>query len=603
MLGLLLFVGLTPAYAQASPQPVIPSDALLTTPVGGLSSTNATTQVLPVTGQPFSRELSVTIRAGSDQTNATQLTMPISAPVQKSDVLLASFYVRGSASSGKPGHVELLFERATDPWTKSVIHDALANKNPATWSRIVVPFQASESYQPGEAMVSLRLAFGPQTVEVGGLAVLDYGNTKTLADLEDLAAQMSPIGDAHVTVNLADTRQTLAGFGGDFCQPRYGSSDALDAVGQYTLAHLNVAQARIGIPLNYWTPQRGVYKDDGPAHAALLQMQEMAKRKIPIIGTIWEGPTWLLPGKPEQSGRILDPSEYSDCIDAIIQFLTIARDKYGADVAYFSFNEADYGVNFKFTPATIDNFIKQAGPRFQAAGLKTKFLVGDTGGGVQFPAYVRPLLADKTVAPYLGALAFHCWDSLSASDDQYEEIAQVAKEAGKPVWATEVGWDSGLWQRPDPWGSWDNALNTALAYIKTLRLSGASVMDYWTYENNYPIVDPNTVRPYSVFNVINQIQDALPAGAKVASASTVSQDLSVLASAGPKPEQFSILIVNPTGQGTVTLTTLPPHATVRILLSDNRPQDAPEASLQTDAYGSLKVAIPPRSVVSLIGSR
>ncbi|HEX5322887.1 MAG TPA: hypothetical protein VFW40_03815, partial [Capsulimonadaceae bacterium] len=432
--GILLFLALiVPTLAQTTPQPVIASDALLTTPVGGLDRTNATSEVVPVAGQPFSRELKVTVRAGSDQTNATQLTLPISAPVQRGDSLLASFYVRGSAASGKPAHVELLFERTVDPWTKSVIHDAIADQNPQTWTRVLVPFQASESYQPGEAMVSVRLAFGPQTAEVGGLTVLDYGTSKSLSDLENLALQENPLGSAGVTVNLADKKQTLAGFGGDFCQPRYGFSEPLDAVGSYNLAHLNVAQARIGIPLNDWTPEKGVYKDDGPAHAALLQMQEMAKRKIPIIGTVWEGPTWLLPGKPEQSGRVLAPEEYSDCIDAIVKFLTTARDEYGANVAYFSFNEADYGVNFKFTPETIIAFIKQAGPRFRAAGLKTKFLVGDTGGGSQFPAYVRPILADKTIAPYLGALAFHCWDAMSASDDQYTAIAKVAKESGKPI--------------------------------------------------------------------------------------------------------------------------------------------------------------------------
>ena len=30
----------------------------------------------------------------------------------------------------------------------------------------------------------------------------------------------------------------------------------------------------------------------------------------------------------------------------IAQFLVTARDKYGATVEYFSFNEPDYGVNF-----------------------------------------------------------------------------------------------------------------------------------------------------------------------------------------------------------------------------------------------------------------
>ena len=34
------------------------------------------------------------------------------------------------------------------------------------------------------------------------------------------------------------------------------------------------------------------------AHAALLQMQLLSRRHIPIIGTVWEGPQWMLGGQP-----------------------------------------------------------------------------------------------------------------------------------------------------------------------------------------------------------------------------------------------------------------------------------------------------------------
>jgi hypothetical protein len=47
----------------AGGRPVLPADALLTTPVGGLERTGASAAVVPVPGQPFARALRVVIGA------------------------------------------------------------------------------------------------------------------------------------------------------------------------------------------------------------------------------------------------------------------------------------------------------------------------------------------------------------------------------------------------------------------------------------------------------------------------------------------------------------------------------------------------------------
>jgi hypothetical protein len=175
-------------------------------------------------------------------------------------------------------------------------------------------------------------------------------------------------------------------------------------------------------------------------------MQMMARRKIPITGSVWEGPQWMVGGTPEQGGKTLPRERYDDCIEAVAQFLVTARDKYNAPVDYFSFNEPDYGINFKFTPAQMAEFIRLAGPRFAALGLKTKFLTADTANGSNFVEYARPLLEDKTIAPYLGPLAFHSWDVLGATDEKYTGIAALGRQYNRPVWCTEAGHDAQLWQ-------------------------------------------------------------------------------------------------------------------------------------------------------------
>ncbi len=600
--------GADPARAQivqagSGGQPVLPDNALLTTPVGGLGQTGATALVVPVAGEPFTQALRVTIRTASADTNATQLTMTVPGPVAKGDVLLASFYVRGTAAGGKaPAQMAFLFERSLPPWRSSTNQGVTADRRPGVWKRVAFPFTATEDYAPGVAMASLRFAFGPQTLEVGGLSVVNYHATTTLNALVAREAAENPLGPARVAVNLKAKRQTLLGLGGDFCQPRYGDTTPMDAVGTYVLRHLAVAQARVGLPLNVWAPARGVYQDTGAAHAALLQMQMLARRHIPLIASIWEGPGWLLPGTPESSGRTLAPGEYADCIGAIAQFLVTARDRYGVTVNDLSFNEANYGVNFLFPPAQMAAFIRQAGPRFRALGLKTRFLAGDTTGGMPLPDYVRPLLADPTLAPFLGPIAFHCWDALSAPDAQYARIAALGREFHKPVWCTEAGYDAALWQAPDPWASWENGLQTAQAYAKTLRLTGAATMDYWTYENNYPLVSQDGLHPYPVFLVLQQMQAALPAGGRVVTAD--SDTLSALATVGPQAGRFSLLLVDVNGAGTVTVSGLPPGRPVRVLLSDASGQGLKMLSpTRTTRTGTLTLAIPPRSVVTVLGSR
>ena len=611
LLGFLLTDVLGPAAGQRPekqntlPAQVLPAGALLTTPIGGLERTRAAVQVVPVTGQPFPKALRVIIRAGSPETNATQLTIPIIVPIERGDALLASFSLRGISADGKePAQAEFLFEGSTDPWTKSASQDAVSPQDPRLWKRVLVPFTAAEAYKPGEAMVSLRLAFGPQTVEIGGLSVVNYARTRTTEELIALAASDNPLGRARVRVGLTDRKQTLLGLGGDFCQPRYGATTAMDAVGAFNLEHLRVAHARVGIPLNWWAPQKDVYRDEAQAHAALLLMQQLSRRKIPLCGSVWEGPAWLLGGQAEQSGRTLAPEKYADCIEAVAQFLVTARDKYGVTVDDFSFNEPDYGVNFKFTSTQMAAFIRQAGPRFRALGLKTNFLIGDTAGGAQFAGYARPLLADRSLAPYLGPLAFHCWDVLGAPPAGYAQIAALGRQYHKTIWCTEAGHDSGLWQALDPWQHWENGLRTALAYEKTLRLTGASLMDYWTYQDNYPIVSRDGTHPFPVFSVLRQMEDALPSGARVVSAASDHEDLRALATAGPQPGQFSVLLVNPVGAGQVTLSGLPPGAFVSAVGSDAAAQRKPLVThARVDRSGSLVLTLTSRSVVTVLSER
>ncbi len=580
---------------------VLPEDALFSSPVGGLEQTGARSEIVEVSNQPFSRALRVVIGRPSAETNATQLTLPNALPLRKGDALVATLWVRGQSLNKAPAQLQFLFEKSTTPWTKSVVFDILTPLVATKWKRVVIPFTIAADFAPGEAMASLRFAFGPQIVEVAGLGVVSYGKTKTAGELLELVAAQNPLGRVEVKVDLSQGAQKLGGFGGNFAQPRYGKVEAMDAVGQFNLDNLKVSQGRIGIPLNDWTPRRGTYRDEGTARAALLQAQILAKRGIPVIGSVWEGPTWLVGGAPEEGGKVLPREGYEDCIEAIAQFLVASRDKYGAPIAYFSFNEADYGVNFKFTPAQIAEFIALAGPRFKTLGLKTKFLTGDTANGANLPDYARPLLQNRAIAPYLGPIAFHSWDALSAPEAKYREIAALCAQFNKEIWCTEAGHDSALWQQENPWSSWENALRTALAYERTLRLSGASVMDYWTYQDNYPLVSSDGKTPYPVWQVIQNLEKALAKGHRIVASKSDNDDLKTIAARGPQRGQFSLVLINSAGAGEIKVSGLPKGAALMSVLdSSTGSNERAVEPRSTDAEGSATFRVPARSVLTVL---
>jgi hypothetical protein len=240
-------------------------------------------------------------------------------------------------------------------------------------------------------------------------------------------------------------------------------------------------------------------------------------------------------------------------------------------------------------------FIRQAGPKFRAAGLKTKFLVADSANGSNLYDYALPILNTKDIAPYLGPISFHSWDALSATDLSYQKIQQLGQRFKKRVWCLEAGHDAQLWQQSNPWESWDNGLRTALAYAKTIRLSGATVMDYWTYQNNYPLVSADGKNPFRVFKVMQQLEEIFQRGATVVPVLSDSAELESIATVGPRRGQSHVLLVNRQGAGKVVLKRQRPGVTTKILTSDA--SGTRSSAVKASSKGELSVNVPTRSVV------
>jgi hypothetical protein len=517
-------------------QPVFPTNAFLTQPIPNIVNTDGSFA-------KFGTQLRVLIRKSAKETNATQMTIMNETAIEKGDVLVARIKFRGAAiGQTKPARIEVLFEQATNPWTKSFSEGYSSQASETDWRNTQAIFKSAASYKKGKAMLSIRMALQPQRLEFAQIELVNLGKetaSKTVESMKEEIINKTDFGTVTAKINPSVVLQTMEGLGGNFCQPRYYKTEPMDAVGEVCLRELQVKNTRIGIPLNEWNPERGKYVVKGSPEASMQAMARLKKLGVPLTASVWEPGRWLIGGKKEEVGRTLPKENYGICIESIVEYLKYAKKNYNVEPDFFSFNEPDYGVNFKFSSTEMIDFIKQCGPAFAKAGLKTKFLVADTANGSSFAAYAEPILKEASIAKYLGPLSFHSWDALTASETSYEAIRNLGAKYKKPVWCMEAGHDAQLWQKSNPWGSWENAIRTVVAYERTIRLTGASVMAYWTYQDNYTIVDPQSLKPYPVFRAIQWMETAFAPGAKVLATSTSLSDITCIAT---KQEKGNVVL-------------------------------------------------------------
>ena len=284
------------------------------------------------------------------------------------------------------------------------------------------------------------------------------------------------------------------------------------AVAQYTRALFKApVHARLGLSLKLWQPaENGPFVGDGKTGEVLKMAGEFARQKVPLTLSIWEAPDWMT--AQEGDKKIVPEAQWDAAINALATFLERAQKEQGASIANVSFNEADLGVDIYWTPARLGAFIKRAAPEFARRGLPTRWLAGDTANGANCVAYARALFEDAQLRPLLGPVAFHSWDALGASDASYREIAQLAQQYDREVFCTEGGADAQAYKlSPSVWPTWDYALDVALAYAKTIGAARASVVDYWTYRDDFPVVDAQN-QPYPVFPRFATVQPGVWCG-------------------------------------------------------------------------------------------
>ncbi len=331
-------------------------------------------------------------------------------------------------------------------------------------------------------------------------------------------------------------RQKIVSIGGDFCQARLTNS-AWDAIGEETLKQFHPQNVRVALPLRFRGQAYSAYKGEAvtkqPLVISVLETIKRMKSEFgvkSIIISVWDVPNAVVQDSTKRNQRIIKPESYDEVIDMLVAFLVKAKNEYGTEVDYFSFNESDGGWQVLFSPQATIAFIKKAMSRFQAAGLKTRFLLADTAqtkGTVEFATLI---MADSAIWKFLGPLCFHSWWSEKIPDSEFERVAAFAKAQNKQVWCDELGFDAEAHKTKGMFQSWDYGFRFAKIAHRMLKYAEVEASMYWTWQNDYPIMSMDLKTMYPSYYITRHMVDYLNTGTQIVH--SLSSDPEVLPISG-----------------------------------------------------------------------
>ena len=162
--------------------PVIAPHALTPDAVRGAHRDRTAVSALPPAALPegVSRGVRIATTTGLTADWDVVAPAPLTAAIQKGDVMLATFRARCEQSTTGEAAVQFAFERSGEPYNKSAFVRFGVREH---WTTFHVPFVADDDYAPGEAHATFHLGFNGQTLDLADLTVVNYRDTQALADL------------------------------------------------------------------------------------------------------------------------------------------------------------------------------------------------------------------------------------------------------------------------------------------------------------------------------------------------------------------------------------------------------------------------------------
>ncbi|MBZ5495664.1 MAG: endo-1,4-beta-xylanase [Acidobacteriia bacterium] len=210
--------------AENGAKGLLPADSITLFRLSAGAGEFAKMSTAEVKGQPFSKTLRIEVTKKPQRSQDVQIAVPVDAAMAGGDVLMVSFWMRSGTAGeatldagfrttpgatpapragGTPGApvppgavppgaagvprgatgalgAPGARGRGMFPGMSGFSAPALAG---TVWKKVQFPFALIRAYNKGEAEVYFTLGFREQTVEIGGIALANYGTSKKVADL------------------------------------------------------------------------------------------------------------------------------------------------------------------------------------------------------------------------------------------------------------------------------------------------------------------------------------------------------------------------------------------------------------------------------------
>ncbi len=142
----------------------------------------ATSDIVDAQNMPFHKAIRTTTYEHPSVPWDVGVGTYLSEPIAQGDVCLLSFFVRGESLRHEHAEakVHAYFEFAAPPHDKIAAMPVAADKE---WREIYVPFRAPKAMPKGSVRIIFHLGFSEQTVEIGGISFLDFGQHRPFGDL------------------------------------------------------------------------------------------------------------------------------------------------------------------------------------------------------------------------------------------------------------------------------------------------------------------------------------------------------------------------------------------------------------------------------------
>lgn len=428
--------------------------------------------------------------------------------------------------------------------------------------------------------------------------------TRASVQLDLTVAGLPDTTPARLTLDPTP-RYRFQGFGGNYCF----QTDS--PVTQYTLDHLQVHWARVEMSLDEWEP---VNDNDSPlapdwsrfdardvpgskVRSQMLMAQKLSQRGIPYVISVWRLPEWMYADRgkrnPSDGQRRIDPALWDEVKESIAAYLLWLRDRYGAEPDLFSFNEANYGVNVLLTPEEHRDAIKSIGAYLEAAGLKTRMLLGDVTSPRGTIGFTAPAAADPDALRYVGAVAFHSWGGATA--EQYGAWADLAERLALPLLVAELGTDAGGYVGR-AFDSFYYGLGEVRLFQEVLLYARPQAAMYWEFTNDYSLLSTQ-MQPTSRFWFMRHFTDLTPAGGDAIT--TASDQAKVLFTAFRKDGRYVLHIANSAAGRDVHIEGVPDVQWKGVRTTES--ESFLEFPVDASSAGVLTLQLPARALITLVG--